>query len=169
MKNKNKHGFTLVELLIVLAVIGIAASIGIPSFQQTIKNRNILSNADTLITALNYARIEAIKRGANVYLSPADYSPSPPPQPDWSKGIVVWFDNNNDDKLDTDEILRQWEALPKANSIVSKNNITLFEFKPSGEVNDGDLTLCDDRTKEIGRKITLLASGLIAETETTCA
>ena len=54
-------GFTLVELMITLAIAGILVAVGIPSFNSTISDSRLTSYANEFVTALNLARSEAIK------------------------------------------------------------------------------------------------------------
>ncbi len=62
-------GFTLIELLIVLAVLGIIATIAIPSFKTVIENNRTTTQANNLLSAIQFARSEAAKRGEDVTLS----------------------------------------------------------------------------------------------------
>lgn len=67
----DREGFTLVEILIVIAIVGILASLAAPSFSELIKSQRIKSMATDLNSSLTLARSEAIKRNKNVTLSPA--------------------------------------------------------------------------------------------------
>ncbi len=63
-------GFTLTELLLVVAVIGILASLAAPSFSQLIKSQRMKSMATDINASLTLARSEAVKRNRDVTLSP---------------------------------------------------------------------------------------------------
>lgn len=56
------RGYTLIELMVVLSMVGILASIAIPSFSQQMKNNRLVSNANQLQSVFKFARSEAAKR-----------------------------------------------------------------------------------------------------------
>tara|TARA_R110002049_G_scaffold152381_9_gene316364 strand:- start:1112 stop:1654 length:543 start_codon:yes stop_codon:yes gene_type:complete len=56
------NGFTLVELLIVLSIIGILAALAMPSFMSNIEKRKIISAAEMVSSDLKWARSESIKQ-----------------------------------------------------------------------------------------------------------
>ncbi len=72
MKNKNQHGFSILELMIVLAIVGIFAAIGIPSMRDQLLNTQVKTAATDAHLSLLLARSEAIKRAANVDVLAAD-------------------------------------------------------------------------------------------------
>lgn len=62
------HGFTLIELIITLAVLGIILAFAVPAFNGVIENNRVTTRANTLLGAMNYARSEAVRRGEVVSL-----------------------------------------------------------------------------------------------------
>lgn len=69
----NKHsnyGFTLVELMVTLAVLAIIIGIAIPSMTTFVKNQAVRSTADELLMSIVYARSEAVKNNAVVSIVP---------------------------------------------------------------------------------------------------
>jgi len=61
-----QRGFTLVELLVGLAVLGILMASAIPSYRVWIQNVQIRNAAESIQNGLQRARSEAIKRNQNV-------------------------------------------------------------------------------------------------------
>ncbi len=63
---KNQLGFTLIEIMVALAVLTILLAIAVPSFQAMTKNSQILNAAESVSNGLAKARAEAINRNTNV-------------------------------------------------------------------------------------------------------
>jgi type IV fimbrial biogenesis protein FimT len=60
------RGFTLIEMAITLAVIGVVLALGAPSFSAWIQNTQIRTGAESMMTGIKLARAEALKRNAMV-------------------------------------------------------------------------------------------------------
>lgn len=65
-KAAHTTGFTLIELLITLAVAIIIATIAVPGFQRLVSSNREASDYNEILTGLNYARSEAVKRRERV-------------------------------------------------------------------------------------------------------
>ena len=64
----NQKGLTLIELLVVISIIGILATVAVPSFSQQIKQNRLISNANQLQSIFKFARSEAAKRNQSIQL-----------------------------------------------------------------------------------------------------
>lgn len=157
-----QKGFTLTEMLVTLTVLVIILAIGVPSFNSFLSSSNMISNSNSLISSLNYARMEAMKRGDSVYMGQQTAN-------SWTGGLVVWVDNNSDGAYTAGEELRLWEAFESNVSVSAINGQTSFVFSASGEANSADaLTICDDRTGEQGMEVSVLLSGAVISEKVTC-
>ena len=61
-----QHGVTLIELMITITVFGIAISLGAPAYTEWIQNTQIRTAAESVLSGLQLARAEGLKRNATV-------------------------------------------------------------------------------------------------------
>lgn len=155
--NKN-HGFTLVELMAALAIMAILFTFAIPSFNAVLKSNRLSTQANEFISTLNLARSEAIKRGDNVTITATDSSAA---GNEWGPGWTV--------TTSTGDVLIQFDGLYQGLTLDSTGNFGSFQYQGSGLINQGDtLNLCDDRTGETGRQITITNTGRVSVSDVAC-
>jgi len=63
---RGQRGFTLIELMVTLAVAGILLGIAVPSFRQLIFSNRLTATANEVVTALTVARSESVKRNVRI-------------------------------------------------------------------------------------------------------
>jgi type IV fimbrial biogenesis protein FimT len=107
-------GFTLIELMVTLAVAAIALGIAIPSFNQTMRNNSSATLGNEMAGALNYARSEAIKRGKRVSICASNDGASCLAANNWKEGWLVFVDDAAADNTAAPTIgtvLRYWSDI----------------------------------------------------------
>lgn len=78
---RHSRGFTLIELMVTVAIAIIIATVGIPSFRSLMEGQRIKTASFDIVAMLTLARSEAIKRNTNVTATPAGNN--------WGQGWVV--------------------------------------------------------------------------------
>lgn len=105
MQRNRTAGFSLIELMITIAILAVLLALGWPSFQGSLRSNRIATASNEFLSALSLARSEAIRntRGSGICASTDGTSCGT----DWTAGWLVWGDTNGDGALDTGEpILR---------------------------------------------------------------
>ena len=81
------RGFTLIEVLVVIAIMGVLAAIAGPSFTPTIERWRVKQAAEAITSTIYYARSEAIKRDGGISIKAKTDA-------NWASGWQVLFNNN---------------------------------------------------------------------------
>jgi type IV fimbrial biogenesis protein FimT len=147
---KTNAGFTLIELLMVVMIAGIVLTLGIPSFQESIRNNRLTVHANELIGALNLARSEAIKRRASIEVC-ASTDQASCNGSSWAGGWIVRVQNG--------ELIRAFEPM-KGSITVNSGGISRFTYNQNGflTAGGGTLRLCAGAGKS-GREVQISATG----------
>ena len=176
---KKSSGFTLVELMVVLAILAILAGIAAPNFASMIKDGRLsAANADFMV-ALQLARSESVARVSPVSICRANANFTDcAAGGNWVQGWIIFTDANGDGAFSAgDVILQAHEALAIASYRGTGDAKTDITFNPSGSTSISStesVIACDDRGFTSGKGIIITITGRgssmkAAETgETTC-
>jgi prepilin-type N-terminal cleavage/methylation domain-containing protein len=89
------HGFTLVEMLVVMAISAILVAAAVPSFRSIIASSRASSASGTLLSNLEFARSEAIRRNQNVTVCRSTNADAPEAALACSETAAAGFDGND--------------------------------------------------------------------------
>lgn len=94
---RRRHGFSLIELMVVMTVVAILLCTGVPLIRNLLESQRLTTATNAFFTSVNLARAEAIRRGVRVDMVPSTDSG------EWANGWVIFVDEDNDQRADSDE------------------------------------------------------------------
>lgn len=113
-----KSGFTLIEMMVSLAIAAILAQLAIPGFAMTIKRYQISAIKDELEASIYLGRAEAVRRGVPVILRRTiDCGKTIAGNDDWSCGWEMFVDENLNGHWSEGEHILQAYLLPQNYSL----------------------------------------------------
>lgn len=122
--NRKLAGFTLVELMIALALLSILAAIALPAFDSFTLNQRLRAYANDFAAAARLARSEAVKRNGPVRLCMTADGATCTTVGSWEQG---WLVVNA-----ADEVLRAWPAARDGYHVISTANVLAFQANGLG-------------------------------------
>lgn len=171
---QKQRGFTLIELMVTIAVLAIVVSIAAPSFSTMINNNRSVALGEELASAINFARVEAAKRGDTVSICASSDGSSC--SNDWTQGWIVLTDNNSGSTAPAGNVLRIWEAPDGGATIAVDRDGTATGFlrfvrlgttEPSGTVTFASSV--DGCASGAARTITVGPAGLVNIARSDCS
>jgi type IV fimbrial biogenesis protein FimT len=168
------HGFTLIELMVTIAVLAILLGIAVPSFNDVALGSKLGSYANNLVASTNVARSEAIKRNTTVVLCVSANGTSCAATGGWEQGWIAACKTT--DNIACDGSGSNWlvfQRQPAASSgfkITANPALTTLDFTASGvDTTPATLTICR-ATPTVGtqqRQVQISATGRASVAKTT--
>lgn len=127
-------GFTLVELMVTVALLAVILTLGVPSFTDLLRSwqRDVATRAFT--GHVRMARSEAIKTSQQVVMCTSADGAGCAGDNNWMAGWIVFTDRDGDRTVDAadDTILATQGPLSGLVRMQTNNNVNNFFFLPSG-------------------------------------
>src|SRR5262245_60959819 len=104
-------GFTLLELMIALTVLGILLGLAVPGFREFTRQNRVTAAQNDLATAINLTRSEALRRSTPTSLCASADGASCASAANWGSGWIVFSDGTGTQgTVDSpgDEIVQRW-------------------------------------------------------------
>lgn len=135
MRFKPSEGFTLVELMVVIAIVAILAALAFPSFEGSMRSNRVATTTNEMLASISFARSEAVRsaRASNLCAS-ADGATC---GGTWNDGWLVQTDTNADPAVETWQVIRVVQGHPKM--ALAGTAPSSIEFDYRGRPDPGDI------------------------------
>ena len=164
------HGFTLIELIVTITIAGILVAIATPYLGSFISSTRLTTQANELLTDLNTARSEAVKRASYVGVCASTSGSSCTSGGSFLNGWIVFLDADNSGTWTSgDSIIKVHGALDGGNTTVSGSSTVIFNSSGSLENSSSTITytFCDSALQK-SRQISVTATGRASSETGTC-
>ncbi|SEK68671.1 type IV fimbrial biogenesis protein FimT [Pseudoxanthomonas sp. GM95] len=114
-RRSTTQGFTLLELMVAIAIAAILLSLALPSFQSTMRSNRLATTSNQFIAAIALARSDAIKTTRATGICGSTDGAACAADGTWTGGFLVWQDTNRDGAKNTGEAVLNYSPLTAAN------------------------------------------------------
>lgn len=157
-----QSGLTLIELIFVLAIAAILATIGLPAMASFVAESRVTAKTNLTMAHLQFARQAAVTHRANVVACPSADHTRCSGDNRWDQGWVIFIDRDNDREADTPgDVLRV--VAPQEALLLHSAGRHRVRFQPSGAAYGTNLTIrvCDLRNGAEARAIVVSNPGRV--------
>ena len=156
---KHESAFTLIELMITIAVAAVVLTLGVPGFGRVIERNQLSAYTNQLVSSLHFARSEAIRRNKTITVCHSDDGATCSGT-GYEDGWVIFLDVNADgDYADAgEELIRVNEGLPN-NYTMRAGGLSSFTYTAKGRAPNGRIVLCKNNSTTNARAIFIAIGG----------
>jgi len=141
-------GFTLIELVITVAVVAVLLATAMPAFGSLSQSTKAQTARSTLSAALGTARLAAVSRTSSIVVCPSRDQQYCGRTTEWQHGWLVFVDSDSDGARDAgEELLEASQAQPEGVAILSSTGRMRISYHADGSSPGSNITLtvCDRR------------------------
>lgn len=169
---RGERGFTLIEILMVVAVLGVLITAGMPGFNAWITKARVSGAANEFLGDLSYARNEAATRQVEVAICVSTDLASCATGQTWDKGRIIFIDSNADGAVTSGETILRVSQPMNGTSVATTGfgSSDIVRFRPFGGLRPptaGSFKLCPSSGTE-GRTLAVATTGRPVITKTAC-
>lgn len=169
--SKSQRGFSLMELMFAIAVLGVLLGLAVPSFMETTRNNRLIAQNNEFVGGLNLARSEALKLSGAVSMCASTDELTCSGATDWSTGWIVFTDPNGNGTFEGDpELLLRSQGAAPPNFIINATR-AFVSFAGTGMAPSGIENFELIRPDCVGlhaRRISVSAVGRVSTTTVAC-
>jgi type IV fimbrial biogenesis protein FimT len=160
---QSPKGFTLIELIITLAIAGILLAIAVPSFAEMLSHNHQSAQLNILFHHHLLARSEAIKHQNRVLMCKSDDGKQCTPHAKWSDGWIIFSDHDNNNIINADEpIFYIQQALSMNLSLQYKgfgSHNYIRYYSDGHSSTNGTFTLCSHAGTQVAQHVIISRTG----------
>lgn len=137
MRRTHASGFSLIELMVTIAIVAILLAVAFPSFEGSLRSNRVATGTNELLASLSLARSEAIRNPAGAALCTSTDGAAC--GGDWNDGWLVWLDLNQNGEVNPGErVIRYVEGNDRLvlAAVSTSADPTLIQFDVRGRAND---------------------------------
>lgn len=165
---KQSSGFTVIELMITLALAAVILTLGVPAYQGLVERSQLTSNINSFISSLALARSEAVKRKQSVIVCASDDGATcSNDNSGYESGWIVYVESEApaDNRANSEELLWVRESLSNNATLRATvpfaNRIQYLSTGQTSGLGNGSIKLCKDNLTNKARMITVIKSGRV--------
>lgn len=162
---RRTRGFTLIELVITVAIVAILAAIALPSFARVIASNRVAAGVNEFISAVNLARTEAIRRGQPAGVCASDNGSTC--SGNWDDGYLVYYISSASTSVPVP--VREGKFSDKDS--VSSGTDTNIQFSNRGSTGSQARVLykpLDEKYEDLQRCLNVASTGSVSSKQGEC-
>ena len=170
MNNTVQSGFTLIELMVTIAVLAVLLGLALPSFQGSLRSNRVATATNDMLASLALARSEAIRstRGGGVCASNDGATCGGT----WGDGWLVWGDTNGNEALDDGETVLRYSRGGETMTADGPDDPVTFDSRGRRRAAADQVLSLEPQScegQELRRTLTINASGQVRTVKGACS